>query len=239
METRSQTSQDSDLGRLLVLGGRHDDPRLRQLVPEQVDGEVAQVCHETPEDGREDLWHILFANPGTAVVSIPELGIATAKLLSYRMFGDGPSPTGNPRMQCLEAARELADQHDTSVEGIGLSIRERAELVPVRYTILGWISIVFLLGGILSPLAAPSIGIAAILALASYVGVQKVYLRILAIVEDQRDAGMFQNLLETSESVDGGTVVAIVGEDHVDGIADRAEAAGIECERHCLSSRGG
>lgn len=237
----------SGICRLQVLGVEHTDSRLPDLVLSYVDEDVSIVCHEEPEGGLENIdrgqkLRLLAVRPTYLAVSIIiRFQIIVNGLLAKILPGDRSPSADSPMMYCKEAAERLADEHNTTVEQIGMDIDHRISIVPIHYTLLEWGTIALLFILLLNTwwnLESPTealiwIGFSIILwmLISGFV-----YKLTLARVEDERDEWMTQNIKSIGERRETSHVVAIVGENHVEGIIKRARNLGIDSGGYKISS---
>lgn len=226
---------------LLILGVRHPDRRVPDLVDEYVEGPVDIVFHESPEkDVSKALYGFwtLVKNPLAIVVGCLRFLALVASNLGFVLKMIFTGNTGNLTLkddgpaQGRRAARSLADEHDVEWKPVDMDRVEVVRHLPLGLSVMSWFVVLLMMGSLSLLMAAQTGGI--ILSLGTFgIGVA-----VSRAVGDQRrparDQRMFENIVEACE--EGDKAVLITGENHVKGVASHAAASAVEHDTYWLSS---
>lgn len=226
---------------LLILGVRHPDRRVPNLVEEHVDRPVDRVFHESPETEPTTCAYVVWTvlkNPLAVVVgTVRLLAFLVANLrFVVRMIrigrADDLTVKSDGRAQGRRATRALAETHSTEWKPVDMTPVERVKRMPRLLSVLSWFVVLLLIVSVVFLFTVPVVG--AVLTL----GAVGFALTVSRAIGDQRrparDARMFENITAASET--GDHVVLITGENHVKGIGSHAAAASIEYDAYWLSA---
>jgi hypothetical protein len=226
---------------LTILGVRHTDRRVPDLVDEQVNGPVDQIFHESPESDTSVLafgFWTFSKNPIAVILgtlrflSFVNSNILYALKLIIQGKGGNLTLKSDGQAQGRRAARKLSEEYGVEWIPVDMDRVETHRCLSLGQSLMSWSVVLFfflatlmlsrsILAGIL--LLAGSMGWA--IGFSSYISTNR---------RPKRDERMFNNILEVSSNGDQG--VLITGENHVQGIACRAAAAQIDHESHWLST---
>jgi len=227
--------------RLVILGVRHPDRRIPELVNEYVKGSVDKLFHESPESDTSTssyaFW-TLIRNPLAVIVGslrlsafvLSNLRFALSKVVAGK--ADTLTFKSEGQAQGRRAARNLANKFDIDWKPVDMDRVERVRHLPILLSVMSWFVVAFGIFSLFVMARVPTAGV--ILTLGS-VGFGVVVSRAIG---DQRrparDQRMFDNIVEACD--EGDHAVLITGENHVKGVASRADASGIDYDAYWLSS---
>lgn len=226
---------------LLILGVRHPDRRIPQLVDEYVDGPVDKIFHESPENEsaaiRYIVWMAIRHPLGIIVGFLRLLKFHTSNLrfvLKQVVAGNADRLTWNSDggAQGRRAARKLANKHNIDWKAVDMDRVERIQHQPVYMSLISWIVVAF---GIISFFVMVRLTAAGLILMLGTIGfVVGVSREIADKRRPARDKRMFDNIVKACDQKD--RAVLITGENHVRGIAIRADAFEIDYDGYWLSS---
>jgi len=226
---------------LQLIGVKHNDRRVPELIEEELELPIDEVFHETPVSESSTLryaWWTFWRNPLAGVIALFRVisAIIGGVRFTLEMVVKGKANqltlNKDGLVQGRRAADRIEEKHGIGWKPIGVNRIERVQLLPYGLSLLSWFSVAVLLLSIYTMPISPIVGF--LLFFTSLGTVLTVSKTLGDARRPARDKRMFENILDACDQDD--RVAVIVGENHIKGLSCHASISGINHETAWVSS---